>query len=404
MKISPLLSREQALHQLESALPQRTQYAAIRNYALDVPTTTLLSPFIRRRILEEEEILRAVLQGTAWNDVEKLVQEIVWRTYWKGWLENNPEVWIHYLSSLPRIIEGCTEEVAEGVNAVARGTSSLTCMNDWSNELSSTGYLHNHKRMWFASIWIFTLKLPWELGAKFFLERLLDGDPASNTLSWRWVAGLHTKGKCYLATPENIAKFTHQKWNLSPGILAFDGQEQRSYLGDSSGKYRTAQKGEPYCSSPLKTVLLVHAEDLRPETLPLDLAAISGVIIYRDISMPNHHPTDLLVEAVSSALDDLSLRVRALLPAVPTLETDDVFSIRDFINAHSFRRVVTPLIFQGFLRDKLDQVFSEMRRSEVVVQEVERTYDREFHPLARKGFFPFWEAAKKRILRMYTSH
>ena len=52
--------------------------------------------------------------------------------------------------------------------------------------------------MWFASIWIFTLKLPWQLGADFFMQNLLDGDPASNTLSWRWSAGIHTKGKNYI--------------------------------------------------------------------------------------------------------------------------------------------------------------------------------------------------------------
>ncbi|WP_238189582.1 FAD-binding domain-containing protein [Methylobacterium frigidaeris] len=62
--------------------------------------------------------------------------------------------------------------------------------------------------MWFASIWIFSLRLPWELGAEFFLRRLLDGDPASNTLSWRWVAGLHTRGRPYLARRDNIRDFT----------------------------------------------------------------------------------------------------------------------------------------------------------------------------------------------------
>ncbi len=69
----------------------------------------------------------------------------------------------------------------------------------------ATGYLHNHARMWFASIWIFTLRLPWELGADFFLRHLLDGDPASNTLSWRWVGGMQTMGKTYLARADNIA-------------------------------------------------------------------------------------------------------------------------------------------------------------------------------------------------------
>ncbi|BAU31831.1 deoxyribodipyrimidine photo-lyase [Microcella alkaliphila] len=66
--------------------------------------------------------------------------------------------------------------------------------------------------MWFASIWIFTLRLPWQLGADVFLRNLLDGDPASNTLSWRWVAGLQTRGKTYQATADNIARFTDGRY------------------------------------------------------------------------------------------------------------------------------------------------------------------------------------------------
>ena len=64
--------------------------------------------------------------------------------------------------------------------------------------------------MWFASIWIFTLGLPWQKGAEFFMKHLLDGDAASNTLSWRWVGGLQTKGKHYLAQSWNISKFLNK--------------------------------------------------------------------------------------------------------------------------------------------------------------------------------------------------
>ena len=66
--------------------------------------------------------------------------------------------------------------------------------------------------MWFASIWIFTLGLPWQKGAEFFMKYLLDGDAASNTLSWRWVGGLQTKGKHYLAQSWNISKFLNKKY------------------------------------------------------------------------------------------------------------------------------------------------------------------------------------------------
>ena len=91
-------------------------------------------------------------------------------------------------------------------------TSGIECFDDWVKELIKYGYLHNHSRMWFASIWVHTLNLPWELGANFFLTHLLDADPASNTLSWRWVAGLHTEGKVYLANEDNIKKFTKERY------------------------------------------------------------------------------------------------------------------------------------------------------------------------------------------------
>jgi hypothetical protein len=67
--------------------------------------------------------------------------------------------------------------------------------------------------MWFASIWIFTLELPWQLGAEFFMQHLFDGDAASNTLGWRWVAGVQTQGKHYLASEWNIKKFTNNRFN-----------------------------------------------------------------------------------------------------------------------------------------------------------------------------------------------
>jgi hypothetical protein len=67
--------------------------------------------------------------------------------------------------------------------------------------------------MWFASIWIFTLNLPWQLGAEFFMKHLYDGDAAANTLGWRWVAGIQTQGKNYLASEWNIKKFTNNRFN-----------------------------------------------------------------------------------------------------------------------------------------------------------------------------------------------
>ena len=84
--------------------------------------------------------------------------------------------------------------------------------------------------MWFASIWIFTLELPWQLGAEFFMKHLYDGDAASNTLGWRWVAGIQTQGKHYLASEWNIKKFTNNRFqNIKLNENAAPKVSEKSY-------------------------------------------------------------------------------------------------------------------------------------------------------------------------------
>jgi len=168
---------------------------------------SLLSPYISHRVLFEFDIVKSILKKYPYVRVEKFVQEIFWRVYWKGWLELRPEVWDDFTSSLENI------KTDQNYIDATQGKTNIECFNEWVLELKDHNYLHNHTRMWFASIWIFTLRLPWQLGAQFFLEHLFDGDAASNTLSWRWVAGLQTKGKHYLAKSWNIEKFTLNRFN-----------------------------------------------------------------------------------------------------------------------------------------------------------------------------------------------
>ena len=194
----------------ESYLPNTgSYYRNNRNYSYDLinnrNTTSLLSPYIRYRLLSEEDIIKKTLTINSFTKTEKFIQEIYWRTYWKGWLEHRPDVYEDYITKRNELLKNLsnTSKYQKAIN----GETHLTFFNDWIKKLKEDGYLHNHVRMWFASIWIFTLDLPWQLGANFFMEKLLDGDPASNTLSWRWVAGIQTKGKHYLARKNNIIKY-----------------------------------------------------------------------------------------------------------------------------------------------------------------------------------------------------
>ena len=183
-------------------------YSSKRNYDFGPKSrenTSNLSKYISHRIINEYDLVREILSEYNLQKVDKFIQEVFWRVYWKGWLEHRPDVWRDFVDSDPTYSE---EEYKKAIN----GETGIECFDDWVKELKSENYLHNHTRMWFASIWIFTLNLPWELGARFFMKYLFDGDAASNTLSWRWVAGIQTQGKNYLARESNIRKFTNQRY------------------------------------------------------------------------------------------------------------------------------------------------------------------------------------------------
>ena len=203
-------TREKALESLETFINEDiVNYSSKRNYDFgptDRKNVSCLSPYISHRLIDEYEISKKVLSKHSYQKVEKYIQEIYWRIYWKGWLELRPEVWTDFIEDLNTIEEG------ENYHLAINGETKIECFNDWVKEIKEYNYLHNHTRMWFASIWIFTLGLPWQKGAEFFMKYLLDGDAASNTLSWRWVGGLQTKGKHYLSQSWNIGKFLKKQY------------------------------------------------------------------------------------------------------------------------------------------------------------------------------------------------
>ena len=221
-------SRAKALNQLNNFINNGlADYSKLRNFDFGPEkrsNISCLSPYITHGIINEKEVIQKALSKFSFSKNEKFIQEVLWRTYWKGWLELRPNVWTDYLVELNQI----KKEFQNNKNYLSaiKGETDIECFNDWVNELKENNYLHNHTRMWFASIWIFTLELPWQLGAEFFMQNLFDGDAASNTLGWRWVAGVQTQGKHYLASEWNIKKFTNNRFqniklneNAPPKIL-----------------------------------------------------------------------------------------------------------------------------------------------------------------------------------------
>ena len=271
-----MLTRQAALDRLAEVVPRFGRYYAANRNTDAGPqaraTTTVLSPFLRRRLLLEQEVVEAALAAHGPEAAGKFIDEVFWRSYFKGFLETHPSAWTRYTDA---VIEARDRLAANAglrtaYDAAVSGRTGIDGFDDWARELVDTGWLHNHTRMWFASIWIFTLRLPWELGADFFLQNLLDGDPASNTLSWRWVAGLHTRGKAYAARAENIRRYTAGRFSPS-------GLNEHPVALDEADPPRSAPLPPADAMPSGDVALLLHLDDLHPESLPLGGARVARV-------------------------------------------------------------------------------------------------------------------------------
>lgn len=379
-------TRAAGLAHLHAFLPQAGRdYAALRNLDLPGhPHVSALSPWLRHRLVTEAEVIDATLRAHP-TGADKFLAEVWWRTYWKGWLELRPGIWSAYRQGVQAALNRLAVEpgLAARAEAAMLGDTGIDGFDHWAQELVTTGYLHNHARMWFASIWIFTLRLPWELGADFFLRHLIDGDPASNTLSWRWVAGLHTPGKTYLATTDNIA--TNTRGRFRPEGLADHAPPLPMAPLPSP---RPAPAGEDWDPT-LPSLLLVTEEDLSPEFLlqaglrPQAVAVLTDVAGRSPLAVaaPVH---DFTRAAIGDALSRLG--------ATDAPRFADEASVVAHARTLGLSQIVTPYAPTGPIATRLAALARLCDAESLTLARVLRDHDRQAWPHATQGFFRFREA------------
>ena len=390
--------RDQALGRLmEFVARSGRAYAATRNYdrgPSDRSNVSQLSPFLRRRIITESEVLAAVLAQYSLSAAQKFVSEVFWRTYWKGWLEAHPAAWLRYVTRRDEQIAELnvqTERHQAYENAVS-GRTGIDAFDAWASELVETNYLHNHARMWFASIWIFTLELPWELGADFFLRHLLDGDPASNTLSWRWVAGLQTRGRTYAATRDNIRRYTGDRF-----LLASELRRSPAPLADAPIPSLPLPALEVQALAAQPTLLLLHDDDVVGDgaLVPAGTCGVLGLGATSGLSpLPVHHDVVRFAEAAlrEAASATATLSRAADLGQCATIEPSAaVTAIVAAAAACNATRVVAPYAPIGPVRSLLDAVRPVLVERGLTYAQTGRRYDRTAWPAASRGFFALRE-------------
>ena len=361
-----------------------------------------LSPYLRRRLVTEEEVVAVAVAEHGLEGAEKFIQEVVWRSYFKGWLERRPQVWTAYRTGLSADRAACDKDrrLAKAVARAEEGATGLDCFDAWAAELVETGYLHNHARMWFASIWIFTLELPWRLGADFFYRNLLDGDPASNTLGWRWVAGLHTRGKAYEAKAWNIAKFTDGRFaprdaDLAAGIVALDWTEPEGLPTFRPIRAVT----EPRAGVP--TALLLTEEDCMPEAFaPRDLDLVASARLTASHLRSDLPVSDLVATFEDGALDDAVSRLG--LSGVERLRAGSPEDLARWALRTGARQIATPVVPEGPLGDWLHAASPALEAAGITLAEWRREWDDAVWPHATAGFFKVKKQIPDLVARFVT--
>ncbi len=363
------------------------------DFGTEYNSTSALSPYISKGLIYEIEVIQKVLTEHTVNQAEKFIQEVFWRIYWKGWLEMRPSVWKNYINKLNVSKRELTSSnmLSDNYEKAISGKTGVDCFDFWSEELKQSGYLHNHARMWFASIWVFTLNLPWELGADFFYRNLLDADPASNTLSWRWVSGLQTKGKHYIATKENIRKFTNNRFNPkglneSPNCLI----EQEIYPLEILEDYEPSNYLKNSTINADIKNLIIFEEDL--------LSDFNDYKFIKDIENIFLITNSLIEQAYNinfsekskifsnECILDLYSRLQSTYPKARITVINN-FKDLEFIKNSKYS-ALKPKV--GYYRDFLDQYLIDKVDLSIHVREI----DTKLFPYAKKGFFSFKDCIK----------
>ncbi|ABM72729.1 DNA photolyase-like protein [Prochlorococcus marinus str. MIT 9515] len=349
-------------------------YEKFRNFDYgpeNVSSVSKLSPYVSHRILLEYELIEEVKKKYQSQKINKFIEEIYWRIYWKGWMENRPNVWVDFIS------EKNFKYDFEAYEKAINGDTDLSFFNSWVNELKTHNYLHNHTRMWFASTWIFNFGLPWELGANFFFKHLYDGDSASNILSWRWVAGLQTKGKQYLFSPSNLRKFSNNRFNVEKinNKQIFLEELNQIPLTDEIYKSNMEQKSES---------LILFENDLHAPTLKNIFQNYKRVFI---ILLGNEQRKIKLSSAVMSFKQQIVSEFVAQFDNVTQLNT-----IRLQENFKDINQL--DMIYPG-IGDNNDFIKNFKISNNKVIFNLVRDQDLFAWKFAKKGFFKFKENIPK---------
>ncbi len=314
---------------LAKVLPE--SYEQSRNF-LD-GAVTRLSAYLRHGVLTLAEVRDDVLGRVAVPEhARKLINEFAWRDYWQRlYLQIGEGIWEDrepYKTGYP-----ASAYATELPGDIPEGATTLKCMDSFREQLIETGYLHNHARMWFAAYIVHWRRVRWQAGARWFLQHLIDGDPASNNLSWQWVASTFAS-KPYIFNRENLERYTasaycrvcpHAEARTCPFDRDYESLEQTLFPQLHAAVDASAMPAPPRPFTPAaiaekpsalpsgKPLLWVHTDSLNPDSPMLRAHSGSPAVFIWDMEWITKSSISLkrlmfLAECLQDMPDGIDLR------------------------------------------------------------------------------------------------
>ncbi|MFN7711442.1 MAG: FAD-binding domain-containing protein [Curvibacter sp.] len=288
MSVAP--GRAAALARLAAVRPH--DYARTRNH-LDGAVTGL-SPYLTHGLLELPEVLARVLAHNPLPVQHKLVFELGWRAYFR-------HVWAHRGDSILESLHAgllpdavYTREVPADIREARCG---LAVIDQAVRTLYATGTLHNHARMWLASYVVHLRKVHWRAGADWLYTHLLDGDLASNHLSWQWVAGTGSR-QPYLFNAENVARYAPAAWQCAGSVVDTSYEQLQAWAGDALAVLATGPAGHDGVDEPPGHTQALAALALRAPEAPALRGRKVWLLHPWHLSLPRELPADTVVLGV----------------------------------------------------------------------------------------------------------
>ncbi len=183
------------------------KYSKTRNFIWG--SVTYLSPYISRGVITVKEVRDYCIEKFGYEEGhERFYQELAWREYWQHlWQWHGDGIFLSLRNNQERLRLGTEGRMPV---SVLKGEMGISALDNGLNQLYKYGYIHNHLRMYLASVICNLWGYSWKMAADWMYYYLLDGDLASNHLSWQWVAGTNSN-KLYFCNQENINKYMGTK-------------------------------------------------------------------------------------------------------------------------------------------------------------------------------------------------